>query len=892
MMEIRQIRGWFVRLFSIFHRRRRDREFAEELESHLAMHTEDNLRAGLVPEEARRRALVKLGGVTQVQELHREQRGLPLLEILFQDLRFGARMLFKNPGFSLIAVVTLALGIGATSAIFSVVNAVLLRPLPFPEPDRLMVYSAFEQDSRAGRINALTGSVLVEWRNRCSSCAQMSAYIEAQPGNLTGGAEPERVRIARITENLFATLGVRPLLGRTFLPEEVGRPSSGGDDQQNNSTVVILSYGLWQRRFGADPSVIGKTVKVEGDVCAVVGVMPEGFKFPDEADAWLPITLNPMRNDLNLIARLQPRVTPAQAQAELTTLAQRLQQEASQKNRTLHANLIPLQEQIVGDVRSALMILLGAVSFVLLIACANVANLLLARAATRQKEMAVRAALGASRLRIIRQLLTESLLLALAGGVLGLWLASGVLELLVAFAPQGVPRLTAIRIDPWALGFTLLLSTLTGIIFGLAPALQASRLDLNTALKEGGTRGTGSGSHHRLRSLLVVAEVSLALVLLIGAGLLLKSFTRLRETKLGFNPDRVLTASVELPQADYPTTAKAKAYADQSLARLAVRPEVQAVGVVNSLPLSQAGVIIRGVLGVEGESRKRPPVGASKVAVSADYFRALGIPLLQGRAFNERDTADSPSVLIISESLAHQLWPHGSALGKRLDINLPGETWREVVGVVGDVRQSDLNAPLAVAIYEPYSQVSDKIRWFLGDITFVIRTTSEPQNFITTLRSELQTVDKELPLHNVATMEQVVAQQVTDPRFYTLLLGSFSALALILSAAGIYSVISYSVTQRTHEIGIRLALGARAGDVQRLIVGQGMTLALLGVALGLGGAFAATRLLRGLLYDSSATDPLTFVGVALLLALVALLACWIPARRATKVDPLIALRRE
>jgi predicted permease len=891
-MNVRQLRGWLARIFGLFNRKRRERDFAEELESHLAMHIEDNLRAGMSPEEARRQAFIKLGGVMQTQELYREQGGLPILEILGQDLRYGIRTLRKQPGFALIAVVTLALGIGATSAIFSVVNAVLLRPLPFPEPDRLMVYSAFEQDSRYGRINALTGSVLVEWRNRCSSCVQMAAYIEAQLGNLTGGAEPERVRIARITENLFATLGVRPLLGRTFLPEEIGRPSSGGDDQQNNSTVVILSYGLWQRRFGADPSVIGKTVKVEGDVCAVVGVMPEGFKFPDEADAWLPITLSPMRNDLNLIARLQPRVTPAQAQAELTTLAQRLQQEASQKNRTLHANLIPLQEQIVGDVRSALLIFLGAVSFVLLIACANVANLLLARAATRQKEMAVRAALGASRLRIIRQLLTESLLLALAGGVLGLWLASRVLELLVAFAPQGVPRLTAIKIDPWVLGFTLLLSILTGIIFGLAPALQASRLDLNTALKEGGARGKGSESHHRLRSLLVVAEVSLALVLLIGAGLLLKSFTRLRETKLGFNPDHVLTASVSLPQADYPTTAKVKTYAQQSLARLAARPEVQAVGVVNSLPLSHAGMSIRGSLFVEGESKDRPPVGASKVAVSDDYFRALGIPLLQGRAFNERDTANSPGVLIISESLAHQLWPNESALGKRIDINLPGETWREVVGVVGDVRQLSLKTPLAAAHYEPYAQASDELHWFVGEITFVIRTTAEPQNFIATLRSELQTVDKELPLHNVATMEQVVAQQVTDPRFYTLLLGSFSALALILAAAGIYSVISYSVTQRTHEIGIRLALGARAGDVQRLIVGQGMTLALLGVTLGLGGAFAATRLLRGLLYDLSATDPLTFAGVALLLALVALLACWIPARRATKVDPLIALRHE
>src|SRR5262245_56812171 len=811
---------------------------------------------------------------------------------VIQDLRYGVRTLLHRPSFSAVVILVLALGIGATSAIFSVVNAVLLRPLPYPEPDRLMVYSAYEQDSRYGRINALTAPVLLEWRNRCRSCVQMAAYIEAQPINLTGGSEPERVRIARITENLFATLGVPPLLGRTFLPEEIGRPSSDDDIQQNSNTVVILSYGLWQRRFSADPSVIGKTVKIEGDVCAVVGVMPEGFKFPDEADAWLPVTLSPTRNDLNIIARLQPRVAPTQAQAELTTLAQRLQQEALQKNRTLHANLIPLQEQIVGNVRSSLLIFLGAVSFVLLIACANVANLLLARAATRQKEMAVRTALGARRLRIIRQLLTESLLLALSGGVLGLWLAAGILILLVAFPPQDGPRLTAIRIDPWVLGFTLLLSILTGIIFGLAPALQASRLDLNTALKEGGMRAAGSGSHHRLRSLLVVAEVSLALVLLIGAGLLLKSFSRLRETKLDFNPDRVLTASVALPQADYPTTVKAKAYADQSLARLAVRPEVQAVGVVNSLPLSQAGVIIRGVLGVEGESGERPGVLASKVAVSADYFRALGIPLLQGRAFNERDTADSPGALIISESLAHQVWPNESALGKRISIGLLGETWREVVGVVGDVKQGNLDTPSPPAVYEPYSQVSDKLRWFLSDITFVIRTTSEPQNFITTLRSELQTVNKELPLHNVATMEQVVAKQVTDPRFYTLLLGSFSALALILAAAGIYSVISYSVTQRTHELGIRMALGAQAKDVLRLIIRQGMALVLVGLAVGLVGARALTRVLSGFLYQVSVTDAATFALLSGALAVVALVACYLPARRATKVDPLVALRHE
>ena len=880
---------WLIRLIGVIVPRRLRADWRQEWEAEL------RYREVLLAEWER------LDGRTKLDLLRRSTSAFwdalwlqPLRweDDMTQDLRYGVRMLLNRPGFSVVVILVLALGIGATSAIFSVVNAVLLRPLPFPEPERLMVYPAFEQGSRGERIGAVTAPVWVAWRSQCRSCAQMAAYFEAQPGNLTGGAEPERVPIARITENLFATLGVPPLLGRTFLPEEIRRPSSGDDDLHNSNTVVILSYRLWQRRFNADPSIIGQTIKVEGDVCSVVGVMPEGFKFPDAADAWLPITLSPTRNGLQIIARLQPRVTPAQAQAELTTLAQRLQQEARQKNRTLHANVIPLQEQVVGNVRASLLIFLGAVSFVLLIACANVANLLLARAATRQKEMAVRSALGASRLRLMRQLLTESLLLALASGVLGLWLASGMLKLLVTFAPQDVPRLTAIKIDPWVLGFTLLLSILTGIIFGLAPAVQASRLDLNTALKEGGMRAAGSGSRHRLRSLLVVAEVSLALVLLIGAGLLLKSFTRLRETKLGFDPAHVLTGSVALPQADYPTTAQEKSYLQQSLARLAARPEVQAVGVVNSLPLSQAGVYIRGMLGIAGESQDHPPVGASKLAVSADYFRALGIPLLQGRAFNERDTSGSPGVLIISESLAHQLWPHESALGKRINIGLPGETWREVVGVVGDVKQWDLNAPLASAVYEPYAQVSDQLWWFVSEMTFVIRTSGEPQSFIATLRSELQTVDKELPLHNVATMEQVVAKQVTDPRFYTLLLGSFSALALILAAAGIYSVISYSVTQRTQEIGIRLALGAQASDVLRLVVKQGMALVLVGLAIGLVGARALTRVLSNFLYQVSVTDGATFTLLSVLLMVVALLACYLPARRATKVDPLVALRHE
>jgi putative ABC transport system permease protein len=814
---------------------------------------------------------------------------------MFQDLRYGVRMIMNRPGFSAVVVLVLALGIGATSAIFSVVNAVLLRPLPYPEPDRLMmVFSASERDGRSEIDGPVFGPDFVELRNQCRSCAQVAAYTGTGPSNLTGGGEPERVRVAEVTENLFATLGAQPVLGRTFLPEELGRPSPANDMQTIGGAAVILSYGLWQRRFGADPAVIGKPVKVGGAACAVIGVMPDGFKFPDEAEAWIPVTLSPTRNNafLRVVARLQAGVTQAQAQAELATIARRLEQDFPQTNRGLGVNVVPLQEHVVGNVRSSLLIFLGAVGFVLLIACANVANLLLARAATRQKEMAVRAALGASRLRVIRQLLTESLLLALAGGGLGLSLAFGILKALVAFAPQEIPRLNAIGIDPWALGFTLLLSVLTGVIFGFAPALQASRPDLNATLKEGGTGATGGASRHRLRGLLVVAEVSMALVLLIGAGLLLKSFTRLRETKLGFNPDRVLTASVTLPEADYTTGARMKAYYQQSLARLAARPEAQAVGVVNSLPLGNTGFGVQGGLTVEGEPAERPDVIASKLAASGGYFRALGVPLLKGRAFDDRDTADSPGVVIVSESLARSLWPNADALGKRINIGFGGETWREVVGVVGDVRQRELGAPPAMALYQPYQQVSERLRWLLSEMTFVTRAAAEPQSFVASLRSELQSVDRELPLHNVATMGQVVSKSVADPRFYTLLLGSFSALALTLAAAGIYSVISYSVTQRTHEIGVRIALGAQSGAILRLVVRQGMALTLAGLAIGLGGAFALTRVLSEFLYQVGVTDPATFALLPLLLAAVAALACWIPARRATKVDPLVALRRE
>jgi putative ABC transport system permease protein len=886
----------------------REAEIVEELSQHLDDRYAELVACGAADEAAHCAALAELSESERLQqELLRVERAVAqgpvvlgagrsnLMADILQDLRYGQRMLRNRPGFSAMVVLVLALGIGATTAIFSVVNAVLLRPLPYTEPDRLMmVFSTVERDGHSSSTGTVFGPDFIEWREQCRTCAQMAAYVGTWPGNLTGGTEPERVRIARVTDGLFATLGAKPALGRTFLPEETGRPLFGNDSPPVGSTAVILSYSVWQRRFGGDPSVIDRAVRIEGDNCTVVGVMPDGFNFPNEAEVWLPAALSARRDNafLRVIARLQAGATEAQAQAELAAIASRLEQEFPQTNRGVGVNLVPLQAHVVGDVRTSLFVFLGAVSFVLLIACANVANLLLARAAGRQPEMAIRMALGASRWRIVRQLLTESLLLALLGGGLGLLLALWGLNLLVAVAPQEIPRLNAIVVDRWVLGFTLLISILTGIIFGLAPALQSSKPDLNTALKDGGRRTTGSTFRHRLRSLLVIAEVSLALVLLIGAGLLLKSFTRLRETSLGFNPDHVLTASVTLPESSYPKTAQVKAYYQQSLARLAARPEVQAVGIVSALPLGKNGARIQGDLTVEGEAAARDGVMASKLAIGADYFQAMGIPLLKGRLFDERDTEISAGVLIISESLARNLWPDEDALGKRLNIGFSGETWREAVGVVGDVRQDEVGAPLAQAIYQPVLQVADSRRWMLSDMTFVARTTTAPQGFAADLRSELQAVDKDLPLYDIAVMQQVIAQKVADPRFYTLLLGGFSTLALILAAAGIYGLIAYSVSQRTHEIGIRMALGAQAGDVVKLVVAQGMKLVLMGLVSGLAGAYALTRVLEGFLYQVSVTDPTTFALLALLLAVVALLACYLPARRATKVDPMTALRYE
>ena len=813
------------------------------------------------------------------------------METLLQDIRYGVRMLLKRPSFTLIAVVALALGIGANTAIFSVVNAVLLRPLPFAEAGRLM--NVWETNPQRGQTRAAVSYPdFADWREQNHSFDYMSTYHDSD-FILTGGGEPLRLLGAVVNADLFPLLGAQPAIGRTFRPDE-DKPGEGG-------RVVVLGHGLWQRQFGSDPNVVGRAVTLNGNSYTVVGVMPAGFTFPIEStpiELWTtvaedasgkePITGMRGAHYMNVIARLKPGVTEAQAQGEMDTISARLAQQYPDTNAHRGTNVMSALESLVGDVRPALLILLGAVGCVLLIACANVANLLLARATTRHKEIAIRAALGASRLRVVRQLLTESVLLALAGGALGLLVALWGGDLLMALSGDELPRATQINLDWRVLGFTLLVSCVTGVLFGLVPALHAARFDLTESLKEGGRTGGEGGRRNRVRGALIVAEVAVALVLLVGAGLLVESLRRLQQVNPGFDAHNVLTATVSLPEAQYKTEQQVEFYRNLR-ERIAQLPGVTSASVVFPLPLGGDRI------GISFETEGRPlpksdlPVTELRM-VTPDYFRTLNIPLVKGRDFTVRDDARAPGVIIVNEAFARKFFPDEDPIGHRVkpgistDENDP--VMREIVGVVGNVKHKSLSAAVEPEAYVPHAQIP------FGSMTLVVKTAGDASGLAGAVRNEVRALDKDLPVYNVKTLDDYLAISVAQPRFNTLLLASFAALALVLTAVGLYGVMSYSVVQRTHEIGVRIALGAQRRDVLKLVVGQGMLLALIGTGLGLLASLAATRVLASLLYEVSAADPLIYAGITLLLTTVALVACYIPARRATKVDPMIALRYE
>jgi putative ABC transport system permease protein len=802
------------------------------------------------------------------------------MESVWQDLRYGIRVLLKKPGFTIVAVLTLALGIGANSAIFSVVNSVLLRPLPVKDPDQLVrIYETF-LPSGYGTVSVPN---LKDWREQNDLFTQLAAYTYDN-FSLMGKDNPERISGAPVSANFFEVLGVPPLIGRTFLE---------GEDQQGNNRVVVLSYQLWQRNFGGDAGILGRNVPIGGENFTVIGVMPASFRFPFRStELWVPLVFSPSQvsnrgsHAFFVLGRMKPGVTLDKAKEQMISIARGIEQQFPDQQTGRSVMLVLLQEEIVSNIRPALMVLLGAVGFVLLIACTNVGNLLLARAAGRRKEIAIRTALGAGRWRIIRQLLTESLLLSIAGGVLGLLIAIWGVQLLVALAQNYLPRAHEVGLDWRVVLFTLSVSLLAGIGFGLVPALQVSKIEVQGVLKEG--TGGNSPGQNWLRGLLVVAEIGSAMVLLIGAGLMIKSFLHLQQLEPGLNPENVLTLRFSLPEAKYNSTQTVANFHQQILERVSALPGVESAGAINLLPIQDTG--FNGGVSLEGQDPFPPgqePLAEFR-STSPDYFKTFKIPLIAGRFFSSQDQENTEPVTIINQALAKKLLPNEDPIGKRIKSGV--SKLATIVGVVGDVKQSGLLRQPMPEIYYPFTQAQTLT--LTRNMSLVVRSSSDPDSLVSAIRSEVRAIDPAQPIFNVKKMEEVISGSISYHRLNMILLGGFAAIAMLLAMLGIYSVMSYTVIQNTREIGIRMALGAQRMDVLRLILGHGFILAIIGIGIGLAGAFGLMRLMESLLFGVTATDPLTFILVSLLLLVVSLLACYIPARRAMRVDPMVALRYE
>ena len=870
-------------LRTLFRRTQAEHELDEELRYHIERQTEQNIRLGMNPEEARYAAQKAFGGVEQAKERSRDARGVRWIEEIWQDLRYGARMLMKQPGFTLVAVITLALGIGANTAIFSVVNAVLINPLPYPDGDRLMtIYTSHDKPPGMLRTHSITPADFVAWRAQQKSFGEMFAFTGSY-ARLTGTKETAFIPGFAVTSRFFETLGVKPVLGRGFLPEEEipGRPK-----------VVVISQSIWRSHLDTDPNVVGKTLRFNDADYTVIGVLPPDFKFIYQIDALFPYELNPNERDdwLAVIGRLKDGVTREQAWVETKLIAGRLQDADPRPDdgQRLGSELVALGKLTGEGSRRVLLILFSATSFVLLIACANLANLLSARASGRYREIAIRAALGAGRRRLISQLLTESLLLATLGGLVGVLMAWWSVNWLVSLAPAELTRVNVIGLDGWVLGFALLSVVGAGVTFGLAPALQASKPNLTQSLKEGAGLKEGRWRWINPRSLLIVGEVGLAVVLITGAGLLISSMIRLLLVNPGFASEHVM--AVHVMQSDKYITREGKIdFYQRAIERLRSIPGVESVGTINLLPFGE--MLIRGGFLIEGQPESSERM-ALKPTVSANYFDVMRIPILKGRGFTGHDTENAPGVVVISESGARRYFSGGDPIGRRISMNNDPNgkpIWLEIVGVTGDVKQEELRDEAFPTIYTPFSQA--RVPFMLGGL-FVLRSSVEPVSLIASVRDGIRAIDSESPIYKANTMDELISETTKGQRFSAFLLSIMAALAIGLSAVGLYGVMSYLVAQRTREIGIRMALGAQYIDMFRWAIRQGMLPVVAGMTIGLGASVALTRLMKSLLFEVSATDPTTFVISALLLTLVAFLACWIPARRAAKVDPLIALRCE